>query len=70
MNATVCDSPVTVMEKRKNANANSGQNSDPGAGPSVSGGKKARTASLRQYRDSYVSFGFTFTGGATTPIPL
>ena len=32
--------------------------------------KKANTVSSRQYSESYISFGFTFTGDATTPTPL
>ena len=73
---------MTVMEKflkRKNANfkLDPGQNSDPDEGPSMSGGqKKAKTVSsskvsgARQYSESYLSFGFTFTGDAMTPTPL
>ena len=31
--------------------------------------KKSKTA-MRQYSDSYISFGFTFTGDPTAPVPL
>ncbi|XP_077421844.1 zinc finger BED domain-containing protein 5-like [Vanacampus margaritifer] len=65
--------------KRKNANSepDPGQNSDPDEGPCMSGGQKtAKTASstkassARQYNESYLSLGFTFTGDETKPIPL
>ena len=59
--------------KRKNANfeLGPGQNSDPDEGPSMTGGqKKANTVNSRQHSESYVSFGFTFTGDARTPTPL
>lgn len=65
------------MEKfvrRGNANSEqgSGQNADPDEGPSMSGGqkKKDKTVSSRQYSESYLSFGFTFTGDAPAPSPL
>ena len=32
--------------------------------------KKKKLAVMRQYSDSYISFGFTFTGDPTAPIPL
>ena len=66
----------TAMEKflkRKNANSklDPGLNSDPDEGPSMTGGqKKANTVSSRQYSESYVSFGFTFSGDARAPTPL
>ena len=63
--------------KRKNANSelDPGQNSDPDEGPYMSGGlKKAKTGSSskvsRQYSESYLSFGLTFTVDATAPTPL
>ena len=31
--------------------------------------KKSKTV-MRQYSDSYISFGFTFTGNPTAPVPL
>ncbi|XP_076610612.1 zinc finger BED domain-containing protein 5-like [Chaetodon auriga] len=73
---------VKVMDtflKRKNADSELGpvQNPDPDEGPSMSGGqKKAKTvmsskvSGTRQYNESYLSFGFTFTGDATAPTPL
>ena len=67
---------VRVMDKflkRKNDDSEL----DPDEGPSTSGGqKKATTATsskvscARQYTESYLSFGFTFTGDATAPILL
>ena len=32
--------------------------------------KNQNSTVMRQYSDSYISFGFTFTGDSTTPIPL
>ena len=32
--------------------------------------KKQKSAVMRQYSDSYISFEFTFTGDPTAPIPL
>ncbi|XP_067936984.1 protein FAM200B-like [Watersipora subatra] len=59
--------------KRKTAYSElvSVQDSDPDEGPSMIGGKKkAKTVSSRQYSESYLSYGFTFTGDETTPTPL
>uniref|UniRef100_A0A674MRG2 Uncharacterized protein n=1 Tax=Takifugu rubripes TaxID=31033 RepID=A0A674MRG2_TAKRU len=65
--------------KRKNSGSelDPGQNPDPDEGPSMNGGqKKAKTVTsskvsgARQYNESYLSFGFTFTGDATAPTPL
>uniref|UniRef100_A0A0E9VFN2 Uncharacterized protein n=1 Tax=Anguilla anguilla TaxID=7936 RepID=A0A0E9VFN2_ANGAN len=36
----------------------------------VGGQNKAKTVSLRQYSDSYLLFGFTFTGDPAAPTPL
>ena len=48
-----------------------GQNSDPVECTSMNGGeKKAKTVSSREYSESYVSFGFTFTGKLTAPTQL
>ena len=56
--------------KRKNADTvlDPGQNPGPNEGPSMSGDEKK--AKRRQYNENYHSFGFTFTGDATAPIPL
>ena len=32
--------------------------------------KKQKSVVMRQYSDSYISYGFTFTGDPTAPIPL
>ena len=67
---------VTAMDKylkRKSANSElgPGQNSDTDECTSMSGGeKKGKTVSSRQYSESYLSSGFTFSGEQTAPTPL
>ncbi|KAJ1218391.1 hypothetical protein NDU88_005971 [Pleurodeles waltl] len=61
----------------KRKELDSEQNLEPDESPSTSGDqKKAKMVSsskfsgTRQYRESYISFGFTFTGDANKPTPL
>ena len=67
---------VTAMDKylkRKSTNSElgPGQNSDPDECTSMSGGeKKGKMVSSRQYSESYLSFGFSFTGEQTAPTLL
>ncbi|KAJ1204689.1 hypothetical protein NDU88_000129 [Pleurodeles waltl] len=67
-----------VMDKfLKRKELDSEQNLEPDESPSMSGDqKKAKMVSsskfsgTRQYSESYISFGFTFTGDANKPTPL
>ena len=57
--------------KSTNSELDPGQNSDTDECTSMSGGeKKAKTVSSRQDSESYLSFGFTFTGEQTAPTPV
>ena len=54
-----------------NSELGSVQDSDLDEGPSMSGGnKRAKTVSSRQYSESYLLYGFIYTGDVTTSTPL
>lgn len=46
------------------------EESDSGSEQNISASKKAKPRATRKYDESYLSFGFTWTGSEDNPLPL